>query len=111
LNLKVTNRLLELYNADTTLVESGIEAIELVKENNIYDLILLDQMMPGMDGTETLHKLRELENFNTPVVVLTADAIKGRKEEYIKLGFDDYISKPIDKSELARVLKKFLKDQ
>jgi len=110
LNLKVTNRLLELYNADTTLVESGIEAIELVKENNIYDLILLDQMMPGMDGTETLHKLRELENFNTPVVVLTADAIKGRKEEYLKQGFDDYISKPIDKKELSRVLSRFLKD-
>ena len=109
LNLKVTNRLLEPYKVDTTLVESGIEAIELIKDNNIYDLILLDQMMPSMDGTTTLTKLKEIKNFNTPVVVLTADAIKGRKEIYLKEGFDDYISKPIDKKELNRVLEKFLK--
>jgi len=110
LNLKVTSRLLEPYNVEVTLLENGIEAIELVKENNVYDLILLDQMMPGIDGTETLIKLREIENFKTPIVVLTADAIKGKKEEYIKEGFDDYISKPIDKKELSRVLSKFLKD-
>ena len=53
-------------------------------------------------------KLKEIDNFDTPVVVLTADAIKGSKEKYINDGFDDYISKPIDKKELSRVLKKFL---
>ena len=111
LNLKVTNRLLEPYKVDTTLVESGIEALEIIKDNNIYDLILLDQMMPSMDGTTTLTKLKEIEGFNTPVVVLTADAIKGRKEIYLNEGFDDYISKPIDKKELNRVLEKFLKNE
>lgn len=110
LNLKVTSRLLEPYNANLTLLESGIEAIEYIKENNVYDLILLDQMMPSMDGSTTLTKLREIKNFNTPVVVLTADAIMGRKELYLEEGFDDYISKPIDKKELSRVLSKFLKD-
>lgn len=110
LNLKVTNRLLEPYKVDTTLVESGIEALEIIEDNNIYDLILLDQMMPSMDGTTTLSKLKEIKDFNTPVVVLTADAIKGRKEVYLNDGFDDYISKPIDKKELNRVLEKFLKD-
>ena len=108
LNLKVTSRLLEPYNANVTLLESGIEAIDLIKESNIYDLILIDQMMPGMDGITTLSKLKEIEGFNTPIVVLTADAIKGRKEEYLNSGFDDYISKPIDKKELSRVLKKYL---
>ena len=108
LNLKVTNRLLEPYNVSVTLVESGIEALDLVKDNNIYDLIFIDQMMPAMDGETTLNKLKEINNFNTPVVVLTADAIKGRKEEYLNMGFDDYISKPIDKKELSRVLKKYL---
>jgi len=108
LNLKVTKRLLEPYNASVTLLETGIEAIDLIKENNVFDLILIDQMMPGMDGVTTLNNLKEIKEFNTPVVVLTADAIKGRKEEYIKLGFDDYISKPIDKKELSRVLKKYL---
>ena len=110
LNLKVTSRLLEPYKVDVMLIESGIEAIEHIKENNIYDLILLDQMMPAMDGSTTLTKLREIKNFNTPIVVLTADAIVGRKELYLDEGFDDYISKPIDKKELSRVLNKFLKD-
>jgi len=67
-------------------------------------------MMPEMSGVETLHKLKEIEGFTTPVVVLTADAIKGKKEEYLSLGFDDYLSKPIDTEELARTLKKYLKD-
>ena len=111
LNLKVTSRLLEPYNINASLVESGIEALELIRDGNVYDLILIDQMMPSMDGTTTLGKLKEIDGFNIPIVVLTADAIKGRKEEYLKEGFDDYISKPIDKKDLSRVLGKFLKDQ
>ena len=111
LNLKVTNRLLTAYELDITLLESGEECIDLVKEQNNFDLILMDQMMPGLDGITTMNKLKEIENFNTPIVVLTADAIKGRKEEYLNAGFDDYISKPIDKKELSRVLKKYLVDK
>ena len=107
LNLKVTSRLLEPYELDITLLETGIECIEFIKEGNNFDLILLDQMMPVMDGLTTLNKLKEIENFNTPVVVLTADAIKGSKEKYINDGFDDYISKPIHKKELSRILKRF----
>ena len=111
LNLKVTSRLLEPYEVKTTLLLSGVECIELIKEQNDFDLILLDQMMPNMDGVETLNKLKQIDDFNIPVVVLTADAIKGSKEKYIEDGFDDYISKPIDKKELSRVLKKFLVDK
>lgn len=109
LNLKVTSRLLEPFEVETVLIESGQECIELVKEQNNFDLILLDQMMPGLDGTSTLNKLKEIENFDTPVIVLTADAMEGQKEKYLSSGFNDYISKPIDKGELSRVLKKFLK--
>ena len=111
LNLKVTNRLLNSYDLDITLLESGQECIDFIKEQNNFDLILMDQMMPGLDGISTMNKLKEIENFDTPIVVLTADAMQGQKEKYISDGFDDYISKPIDKSELSRVLKKFLKDQ
>ena len=111
LNLKVTSRLLTSYELDITLVESGEECIEIVREQNNFDLILMDQMMPGLDGTSTMNKLKEIENFDTPIVVLTADAMEGQKEKYLSIGFNDYISKPIDKSELSRVLKKFLKDQ
>ncbi|MBQ9071842.1 MAG: response regulator [Bacilli bacterium] len=110
LNLKVTKRLLEPYELDVTLLESGEECIDLVNEQNNFDLIMLDQMMPGLDGITTLNKLREINSFNTPIVVLTADAMEGQKEKYLSSGFDDYISKPIDKSELSRVLKKFLKN-
>ncbi len=108
LNLKVTSRLLEPYKADLTLLENGLDAIDMVKESNVFDLILLDQMMPAIDGTSTLARLKEIEGFDTPVVVLTADAIVGRKELYLDEGFDDYISKPIDKKELSRVIKKYL---
>ena len=111
LNLKVTSRLLTPYELDITLLESGEECIDLIKEQNNFDLILMDQMMPGIDGTSTMHKLKEINDFNTPIVVLTADAMEGQKEKYISSGFNDYISKPIDKSELSRVLKKFLKDK
>ena len=110
LNLKVTSRLLEPFELDITLLESGEECIDLIKEQNNFDLIMLDQMMPGLDGISTLNKLKDINGFNTPVVVLTADAMEGQKQKYLASGFNDYISKPIDKSELSRVLKKFLKD-
>jgi len=110
LNLKVTSRLLEPYSVDVMLLETGEECIDLVKERNDFDLIMLDQMMPGLDGTATLEKLKTIDNFSTPVVVLTADAMTTQKEKYLSCGFDDYMSKPIDKSELSRILKKFLKD-
>lgn len=110
LNLKVTSKLLEPYHIETTLLESGEECIDIIKEGVKFDLILLDQMMPGLNGTETLKRLKELDGFNIPVVVLTADAIQGQREKYLSDGFNDYISKPIDKNELNRVLKKYLGD-
>lgn len=111
LNLKVTNRLLKPYELDVTLLENGNECIDLIKEGNKFDLILMDQMMPGLNGTEVMNRLKEITDFNTPIVVLTADAMNGQKEKYLESGFDDYISKPIDKKELSRVLKKFVKDE
>lgn len=110
LNLKVTSKLLEPYHIETTLLESGEECIDIIKEGVKFDLILLDQMMPGLDGTETLKRLKEIDGFSIPVVVLTADAIQGQREKYLSDGFNDYISKPIDKNELNRVLKKYLGD-
>ena len=66
-------------------------------------------MMPRMSGTETLQQLKEIETFTTPVVALTANAITGMIEEYINRGFNDYLSKPIIKEDLNRVMKKYLK--
>lgn len=109
LNQKVTLKLLKSYEAELTAVDTGKECIELVKNGKTFDLILLDQMMPELDGTQTLHELKKIKHFNTPVVVLTADAIIGKKEEYLKAGFDDYLSKPIIAKELKELLKKYLK--
>lgn len=108
LNLRVAERLLKKYNIEVKLVESGQECINLIKDNQEFDLILLDQMMPNMNGTETLKELKSITNFNIPVIVLTADAIVGKKEEYLNEGFDDYLSKPIEIDNLTTVLKKYL---
>ena len=108
LNLKVAARLLETYKIKPDTCTSGKECLEIIKEKT-YDLILLDDMMPKMSGSETLIKIKEEhKEFKTKVVVLTANAISGMKEKYINTGFDDYLAKPIDKDELNRVLNKFL---
>ena len=108
INLKVASRLLESYKVETECVSSGFDCINKINEGNKYDLILMDDMMPKMSGVETFKKLQQVDGFNTPVIALTANAIAGMKENYLKEGFNDYISKPIDKKELERVLKTYL---
>ncbi len=107
LNLKVATRLLTPYNLEIVTSESGFDAIELLK-NNKYDIILMDDMMPKMSGTETLKEIQKNELYDGPVVALTANALTGMKEKYIELGFTDYLAKPIEKSELNRILKTYL---
>lgn len=111
LNIKVATRLLEPYNLNIESALSGQECIDLINSGKKYDLILLDQMMPEMDGIETLHELKKNSDFNTPVIVLTADAIVGVKEKYLNEGFNDYLSKPIDVKELNQLLKKYLRNR
>ena len=107
LNIKVAIRLLKSYKITPDTALSGEECLEKVKTNT-YDLILMDDMMPKMSGTETYKTLKKDKNFTTPVVVLTANAISGMKEKYQAIGFDDYLAKPIDKLELNRILNKTL---
>lgn len=111
LNIKVAERVLKNYGIITESVTSGFECIDKIKAGEEYDLILMDDMMPKMTGTETLHILQELPEFKNKVVVLTANAIEGMREKYIESGFNDYLAKPLDKQELERVLKKFLNKQ
>ena len=110
LNIKVACKLLEKYglNIDTAL--SGAECIEKVKTIT-YDLILMDDMMPNMSGTETLKELKKDPNFKTPVIALTANALVGMRENYLKEGFLEYLAKPINKEELEKCLKHFLLDK
>lgn len=107
INLKVASRLLENYKLDITTVESGALCIDKVNSNT-YDLILMDDMMPNMSGVETLHKLKEIDGFTTPVVALTANAVTGMKEKYLNDGFDDYLAKPINRDELNNIVAKYL---
>ena len=109
LNLKIIDKLLKKYNIMTTLVVSGQNCLDLINDHEYFDLILMDDMMPEMNGKETFAKLKEIEGFKTPVVALTANALSGMKEQYLKLGFNDYLAKPINKDELDEVLKKYLK--
>lgn len=108
INLKVAARLLKTYNVDVELVTSGKACINKILEGTKYELILLDDMMPNMSGVETLKNLQKIIGFNIPTVALTANAISGMREKYLENGFNDYLSKPIDKVELEKVLKKFL---
>ena len=108
LNIKVATRLLEDYGVTVDSVMSGIDCLEKITAGNHYDLILMDDMMPKMTGTQTLAKLKENPNYKTPTVALTANAIAGMKEQYLKTGFDDYLAKPIERKELDRIMNKYL---
>ena len=104
LNIKVANKILERFNANNiTSLDNGFDCIDLIQSGAVFDIILMDDMMPKMSGVETFKKLREIEEFNQPVVILTANAITGMKEKYLKEGFEDYLAKPIEKDELIRV--------
>lgn len=112
LNLKVATKLLERFNANQiTCTESGFGCLERITSGEIYDVILMDDMMPKMSGTETLNKLKEDPNFKIPTVALTANAITGMREKYISEGFDEYLAKPIEKEELIKVMNKLLKEK
>lgn len=108
LNLKVASKLLNTYKLVIDCCETGQECIDKINGGNRYDLIFMDDMMPHMNGTETLNILKQNPNFNVPVISLTANAISGMKEKYLNLGFNDYLSKPIERKELYRVVSQFL---
>lgn len=108
LNLKVASKLLEKYKLNIETVDSGLACIEKINSGSIYDMILMDDMMPKMSGVETLNELKKQSNFTTPVIALTANAISGMKEKYISCGFNDYLAKPINKTELETIVYKYL---
>ena len=108
INLKVASRLLQDYHCIIDTLDNGQDCIDKIKMGATYDLILMDDMMPKMSGVETFHHLQEIPDFKTPVIALTANAISGMREKYLAEGFNDYLSKPIDKGELNKVLNKFL---
>jgi CheY-like chemotaxis protein len=101
-----------------TLVKSdmavdGYEALEMSRDKK-YDIIFMDYLMPGKDGTETLNDIRKEEenpNLTTPVICLTANAVSGARDEFIAAGFDDYLTKPIDPDVLEHMIMEYLPDE
>mgnify|MGYP004498788313 CR=1 FL=1 len=112
LNVKVARRVIDALNIKKVdECYNGSECLNMVASNNDYDIILMDIMMPVMNGEEALKKLKEIDGFNTPVIALTADAVSGSKEKYIKEGFTDYLAKPFNKDSLKLKLDKIFNNE
>ena len=121
-NLKVVEGLLAAYRVTVDTSMNGLQAIELVKRaasrNNVYDIVFMDHMMPGMDGIETTAAIRAWEKEQQekgvsmgrqlPIIALTANAVVGMREMFIENGFNDFISKPIDVSKLDEILNRWI---
>nr|MCR5587129.1 response regulator [Lachnospiraceae bacterium] len=112
MNLKVIKNILKLFGIKPDLAESGNETLQYMKEKE-YDIVLLDHMMPEMDGIETLKELknRDLVPKSTYIVALTANAVVGARDIYLKEGFSDYMSKPVNVKSLADCLEKYLPEE
>ena len=115
MNLSVIKSLLKktLIRVDTAL--SGFDCLDMIKKNR-YDIIFLDHRMPEMDGVETFKKMKEMDNseskcLDVPVVALTANAISGARDYYLKEGFTDYLTKPVDFEKLEKLIKDLLPDE
>jgi signal transduction histidine kinase/CheY-like chemotaxis protein/HPt (histidine-containing phosphotransfer) domain-containing protein len=111
-NLSVAKGLLHPYLMQVDLCQSGAEAIEAARKKN-YDLVLMDHMMPEMDGVEAVSRIRALdvENFyykNAPIIAVTANAVSGTEKMFLENGFDDFLSKPIDVIKLNAMLGKWI---
>lgn len=110
INLRVFSVLLSNTDIIVDTAISGPEALEKIKRNK-YDIIFIDHLMPGMDGLELKVLIDGMEgnpNSNTPLVMQTANAVVGAKEEYERLGFTDYIAKPIKEEELRKLIRKYI---
>jgi signal transduction histidine kinase/CheY-like chemotaxis protein len=111
-NLRVAKELIACYGIDVNVCADGFEALKMVQSKR-YDLIFMDHMMPGMNGLEATLRIRQMgrddEYFrNVPIVALTANAVTGQREIFLKHGFNDFLPKPVETRALDAVLKKWI---
>ena len=109
LNLKVVEVLLKPFGANVELVNNGKDALEMMKQKK-YDLILLDHMMPGMDGVETLKQAREISDYykDEAIIAMTGNASVTARDEYLCMGFTDYLEKPILQDKMKEILRAYI---
>ena len=108
-NIFALTSMLERYQMEILYAENGRDGIELLQSNPDIDIVLMDVMMPEMDGYETMQTIRQMEAFNTlPMIALTAKAMKGDREKCIEAGASDYITKPVDVEQLLSLLRVWL---
>jgi len=109
MNIEMIKILLKKTQINIDSANNGIMAIKMCKEKR-YDLIFMDDLMPYMDGVQTFRKLKETDHLNktTPVVMLTANAVRGQKERYMAEGFNDYLSKPVPADALEETIRKYI---
>ncbi len=113
MNILVVTNLLKKTEIQIDTALNGPDAVKLAEENR-YDIILMDQRMPDMDGTEAMRLIRGLENklnCSTPIICLTADVIRGAKDRYLQMGFDDYLTKPVEGALLEKMISNYLPDE
>ena len=109
LNLKVAKRALKDFNFTIVEAKDGKEVLEKINSGEKYDLILMDIMMPNMNGEEAFIELKKNPEFNTPTIALTADAVAGAQEHYKEIGFNDYLAKPFTREQIKEKLDKIFK--
>lgn len=109
LNLKVVEVLLKPFGVNVELVNNGKDALEMMKQKK-YDLILLDHMMPGMDGVETLKQAREISDYykDAAIIAMTGNASVTARDEYLCMGFTDYLEKPILQDKMKEILRAYI---
>ena len=113
MNLKVVQSLLKQTQVQIDTAEDGAGCLEKCARNH-YDLILMDHLMPNMDGIEAFHRLRADKqgiNYKTPVIILTANAVAGMKQKYMEEGFNGFLSKPVQGPLLEKTLKQYLPEE
>lgn len=111
LNLTLVKKLLEKDGAEVVTIDNGKDALAEIAENK-FNVILLDHMMPDMNGVEVFEHIKENGgvNLDTPIIMLTANAMSGAMQEYLDMGFDGYLSKPIPPNELKEIILRFGKE-
>jgi signal transduction histidine kinase len=109
-NIYVTKGMLLPYGIKVESACSGFEAIKKIEEGNVYDVVFMDHMMPKMDGIETTKRIRDM-GYNHTIVALTANALIGRAEMFLKSGFDGFLSKPVDSRELNITLNELIRNK